>query len=83
MRQVSHVTELTDVSGAFGSGDSILVGDRVRQRGVRDDDVPALARWEMEPRLPEGGVSPRRHYRESVLQRRALVRQGADFHPRP
>jgi RimJ/RimL family protein N-acetyltransferase len=43
------MTELTDVSGAFGYGDSILVGERVRLRGVRDDDLPALARWEMDP----------------------------------
>ena len=41
--------ELTDVSGAFGYGDSILVGERVRLRGVRDDDLPALAQWEMDP----------------------------------
>ena len=26
---ISHMTELTDVSGAFGYGDSILVGERV------------------------------------------------------
>ena len=32
---ISHMTELTDVSGAFGYGDSILVGERVRLRGVR------------------------------------------------
>ncbi len=43
------MTEFTDVSGAFGYGDSILVGERVRLRGVRDDDLPALARWEMDP----------------------------------
>ena len=43
------MTELTDVSGAFGYGDSILVGERVRLRGVRDDDLPALATWEMDP----------------------------------
>jgi RimJ/RimL family protein N-acetyltransferase len=43
------MTELTDVSGAFGYGDSILVGERVRLRGVRDDDLPTLARWEMDP----------------------------------
>ena len=43
------MTELTDVSGAFGYGDSILVGDRVRLRGVRNDDLPALAKWEMDP----------------------------------
>lgn len=43
------MTELTDVSGAFGYGDSILVGKRVRLRGVRDDDLPTLAKWEMDP----------------------------------
>jgi hypothetical protein len=41
---ISYMTELTDVSGAFGYGDSILVGDLVRLRGVRDDDLPALAK---------------------------------------
>ena len=46
---ISHMTEFTDVSGAFGYGDSIFVGERVRLRGVRDDDLPALARWEMDP----------------------------------
>jgi RimJ/RimL family protein N-acetyltransferase len=46
---ISDMTELTDVSGAFGYGDSILVGERVRLRGVRDDDLPTLARWEMDP----------------------------------
>jgi RimJ/RimL family protein N-acetyltransferase len=43
------MTELTDVSGAFDYGDSILVGERVRLRGVRDDDLLALAKWEMDP----------------------------------
>ena len=43
------MTELTDVSDAFGYGDSILVGERVRLRGVREDDLPKLARWEMDP----------------------------------
>ena len=43
------MTELTDVSGAFGYGDSILVGDRVRLRGVREDDLATLAKWEMDP----------------------------------
>jgi RimJ/RimL family protein N-acetyltransferase len=43
------MTELTDVSGAFGYGDSILVGERVRLRGVRDDDLPTLAKWQMDP----------------------------------
>jgi RimJ/RimL family protein N-acetyltransferase len=43
------MTELTDVSDAFGYGDSLLVGERVRLRGVREDDLPRLARWEMDP----------------------------------
>ena len=43
------MTELTDVTSAFGYGDSILVGERVRLRGVRDDDLPVLAAWEMDP----------------------------------
>ena len=42
------MTELTDVAQAFSYGDSILVGERVRLRGVRDDDLPTLARWEMD-----------------------------------
>jgi len=42
------MTELTDVSSAFGYGDSILVGELVRLRGVRDDDLPVLAAWEMD-----------------------------------
>ena len=43
------MNELTDVPGAFSYGDSILVGERVRLRGVRDDDLPTLAKWEMDP----------------------------------
>ena len=43
------MTELTDVSSAFGYGDSILVGELIRLRGVRDDDLPVLAAWEMDP----------------------------------
>jgi RimJ/RimL family protein N-acetyltransferase len=42
------MTELTDVSSAFGYGDSILAGELVRLRGVRDNDLPTLARWEMD-----------------------------------
>ena len=49
MRQYRRMTELTDVSAAFGYGDSILVGERVRLRGVRDEDLPTLAKWEMDP----------------------------------
>jgi RimJ/RimL family protein N-acetyltransferase len=43
------MTELTDAASAFGYGDSILSGERVRLRGVRDDDLPVLAKWEMDP----------------------------------
>ena len=43
------MTEITDVASAFAYGDSLLVGERVRLRGVRDDEVAALARWEMDP----------------------------------
>jgi hypothetical protein len=46
---IGHMTKLTDVFGAFGHGDSILVGERVRLRGVRDDDLPALAKQAMDP----------------------------------
>jgi RimJ/RimL family protein N-acetyltransferase len=43
------MTVLTDIDSAFAYGDSILVGERVRLRGLREDDVPTLARWEMDP----------------------------------
>jgi RimJ/RimL family protein N-acetyltransferase len=49
MRQYQPMTEFSDVSGAFGYGDSILAGELVRLRGVREDDLPALAKWEMDP----------------------------------
>ena len=42
------MTEFTDVSTAVAYGDSLLAGDRVRLRGVRDDEVATLARWEMD-----------------------------------
>jgi RimJ/RimL family protein N-acetyltransferase len=45
---ISSMTELTDTPGAFGYGDAILTGERVRLRGVREDDLPALAKWEMD-----------------------------------
>ena len=43
------MTEITDVASAFAYGDSLLAGDRVRLRGVREDEVATLARWEMDP----------------------------------
>jgi RimJ/RimL family protein N-acetyltransferase len=42
------MTELTDVSTAFDYGDSLLVGERVRLRGLLEDDLPVMARWEMD-----------------------------------
>ena len=43
------MTELIDVASAFGYGDSILAGERVGLRGVLDDDLATLARWDMDP----------------------------------
>lgn len=49
------MTELIDVKSAFDYGDAVLIGELVRLRGLRDDDLPALARWEMDPgRLTTG-----------------------------
>jgi RimJ/RimL family protein N-acetyltransferase len=42
------MTELIDVSTAFDYGDSLLVGQRVQLRGLLEDDLPVLARWEMD-----------------------------------
>jgi RimJ/RimL family protein N-acetyltransferase len=42
------MTEFSDASSAFEYGYSLLVGERVRLRGVREDDLPTLARWEMD-----------------------------------
>ena len=38
-----------DVESAFAYGESILLGQRVRLRGLRDADLPTLAGWEMDP----------------------------------
>ena len=43
------MTRLSDVESAFAYGESVLLGERVRLRGLRDDDLPALAKWEMDP----------------------------------
>ena len=43
------MTELRDHEDAFTYGDELLVGKRVRLRGTRDDDLPALAAWMMDP----------------------------------
>jgi len=42
------MTKLTDVESAFAYGESVLVGARVRLRGLRDEDLPTLAEWEMD-----------------------------------
>jgi len=47
--RIGGMAELNDGEGAFAYGDSILVGERVRLRGLRDDDLPRMARWEMDP----------------------------------
>lgn len=41
--------EMHDVESAFAYGESILVGELVRLRGLREDDLPTLARWETDP----------------------------------
>ncbi|HEY2278795.1 MAG TPA: GNAT family protein [Streptosporangiaceae bacterium] len=42
------MTELIDFPSAFAYGDSLLAGDRVRLRGVREDDLTTLAKVEMD-----------------------------------
>jgi RimJ/RimL family protein N-acetyltransferase len=43
------MTDLRDHDDAFAYGDELLVGERVRLRGTRDDDLPTVARWLMDP----------------------------------
>lgn len=43
------MVELSDVEDAYAYGDAILVGERVRLRGLQEEDLPTLARWEMDP----------------------------------
>ena len=43
------MSELIDAASAFAYGDSILTGDRAGLRGVLDDDLATLARWDMDP----------------------------------
>lgn len=47
--KIEPVAELTDVENAFAYGESVLVGELVRLRSVRDEDLQRLARWEMDP----------------------------------
>jgi RimJ/RimL family protein N-acetyltransferase len=46
--QDQPMTELIDVATAFDYGDSLFVGQRVRLRALLEDDLPVLARWEMD-----------------------------------
>jgi RimJ/RimL family protein N-acetyltransferase len=43
------MADLCDLDSAFAYGDSILVGERVRLRALRDGDLSTLALWEMVP----------------------------------
>jgi RimJ/RimL family protein N-acetyltransferase len=47
--RIVAMVDLRDLQSAFAYGESILVGERVRLRALRDDDLPMLARWEMDP----------------------------------
>jgi hypothetical protein len=47
VRQDRAMVDLRDVQSAFAYGDSVLAGERVRLRALRDDDLATLARWEM------------------------------------
>lgn len=40
-----------DTAGAFAYGETVLVGDLVRLRGLRESDLPALTTWQMDPAL--------------------------------
>ncbi len=43
------MTELRDQDDAFTYGVELLLGERVRVRATRDDDLPLLAAWMMDP----------------------------------
>lgn len=42
---------LHDHDAAFSYASGLLVGERVRLRGTRDDDLPTLAHWLMDPEI--------------------------------
>jgi RimJ/RimL family protein N-acetyltransferase len=42
---------LEDHDAAFSYAGQLLVGQRVRLRGTREDDLPTLARWLMDPEI--------------------------------
>ena len=42
---------LEDHDAAFNYAVRLLVGDRVRLRATRDDDLPTIARWLMDPEI--------------------------------
>lgn len=43
------MAELHDAQSAFAYGESLMTGERVRLRGLREGDLETLARWEMDP----------------------------------
>ncbi len=45
------MTRLRDHDDAFTYADGLLVGDRVRLRGIRDEDLPVVAGWLMDPAI--------------------------------
>jgi RimJ/RimL family protein N-acetyltransferase len=45
------MTELRDHDDAFAYADALLVGEKVRLRGTREDDLPALAAAMMDPAI--------------------------------
>jgi RimJ/RimL family protein N-acetyltransferase len=49
MREVDAVARIDDTAGAFAYGETVLVGDLVRLRGLRESDLPALTSWQMDP----------------------------------
>src|SRR6202046_3758923 len=75
------MTELTDFSSAFAYGDSLLAGDRVRLRGVREDDLSTLAKVEMDAgilvTLADRLVPP-----SEAAAKERIAQWGADGHDR-
>ncbi len=45
------MSQLNDQGDAFSYADDLLIGERVQLRGTRDDDLPLLASWLMDPAI--------------------------------
>lgn len=52
---IDAMSQLRDTSDAVDYGDALLIGISVRLRGQRDDDLPTLAKWDMDPALAATG----------------------------